>query len=107
MSAIIDGISSFVTHARVPSTTTVVLAFHGSRALIARSEATKQSRICLRLLDCFASLAMTKSFIPDPVVYDSHVMPGLEPGIQTLAFGVWMAGSSPAITIVALFETRN
>ena len=39
---------------------------------------------------------------------DSHVMPGLEPGIQTLAFGVWMAGSSQAMTTgsrwVILFE---
>jgi hypothetical protein len=35
-------------------------------------------------------------------------MPGLEPGIQTLAFGVWMAGSSQAMTTgsrwVILFE---
>jgi hypothetical protein len=28
-------------------------------AVIARSEATKQSRSCLRKLDCFAALAMT------------------------------------------------
>jgi hypothetical protein len=32
------------------------------------------------------------------VVIDAHVMPGLEPGIQTPAFGVLMAGSSPAMT---------
>ena len=25
-------------------------------------------------------------------------MPGLDPGIHTLVFGVWMAGSSPAMT---------
>ncbi len=36
--------------------------------------------------------------IPSPAVIDSDVMPGLEPGIQALAFGVWMAGSSPAMT---------
>jgi hypothetical protein len=28
-------------------------------------------------------------------------MPGLEPGIQTLAINVWMAGSSPAMTAAA------
>jgi hypothetical protein len=36
-------------------------------------------------------------------------MSGLEPGIQTLAFGVWMARSSPAMTTESLwvmfFET--
>jgi hypothetical protein len=44
-----------------------------------------------------AGLAGKGPFPPFPgckhLVYDSHVMPGLEPGIQIPGFGVWMAGS--------------
>jgi hypothetical protein len=35
-------------------------------------------------------------------------MPGLEPGIQTHDFfGVWMAGSIPAMTLEALYEAHK
>src|ERR1700730_18253035 len=56
-----------------------------------------------------SGVLVPREVIPSPVVIDSHVMHGLGPGIQTFAFGVWMAGSSPAMTIgsrwVILFET--
>jgi hypothetical protein len=37
--------------------------------------------------------------LPNLVINDSCVMPGLEPGIQPPGVGVWMAGSSPAMTV--------
>jgi hypothetical protein len=49
--------------------------------VIARSEATKQSSLALRLLDCFASLAMT-ILMPQRVRDTNFVMAGLDPAIH-------------------------